>query len=1581
MRRSLTDSLDVLTAVAISSTPEISDAVGHVVLHEIAELPSPQIILASRQRPCCVVPLLYKIHPASVCTTEVPQQATAFQVAYCASQACRALTGAHQQIARRTAAIVGHHGSTEPFRPGCVSTHEALVLRGFVFGIPRPRLRGSRAADWIEARQHDTDTDPDPIELRKIRLFVTRGRPACIHVEPTARLDCIAEYATIVSPFDDRGRLYWPPFIPAIPGAVPTALYVTPEAADEAPRWAIADIRRVGHPPLLPFQTVPLPHVVDVASALSLLRHELPSLRPVSHIYLDDHALTDVPQATDAITTLTLLGTSGRDGDSIPEPALDVNLDLMERRIALLSHFNSYPPAPWPSRLDLGTDRATSSSITEDRTDSSASFHSRSIPEDLDNDPAMELPLRNLGATSSTTTAAAGLCISDLPTTTTSTPAMDFAALDSPRPRQCNVVSSHADIATAPVCVFAACGHSQPTQVNVLTTISAADVLSRCTSTFSNMGLLPDAAHWILSQRAHWLHDGRLAAFLTTGWGTLEPDYSTVWIEPGHRWTTPFTIGLPLVAERSHLLTRLALPHIELLVVTVNGVIWDGAARPFFNGDVIQLRSTWHRLGTLPVNALDDRIHGLLAIQCGCDGPTGVRDSSLTPLYRDACYHQFFRQWETAFLERFGPSDVYNNLYLVVHGGIFLRLSLGTRLPPTRADVQAFYDEVLYPTLGYRFIEDAHFSWDDTCVFVARTAFYPSSMWLLLGGFRLDFVELDSNQNLSQLPAPPGRIWFPSETRGNVGIAFLQPIPETGTLPEPHNLDGLHTQPPDTAQEPGSPVSSGELPPGSHAMHSIFGTSSEGFQDDFADLRSSSVLSDGTAQAAADTASSSSSDTHQVGHDGLSLLQHHVGLRRCMHPPKRAQAISGVSDTADTASILHGIPTPLRSSRRPCMPVETTPPAVMPSGARNADSAYTPDILPDATNTVTLHIWRPADTPVKLEIARDSHTGNVTQALRSASTALRAEDLVPVFPLSPDSLHCVSKPPSGHTVLVQPPQPDSMPIAVIVHEGDTAEDVCNRTRHCQHVLLFEQRQWLGTHQGCFTGMRLQLSPCKPFASSKALPTVISLDDAIAWQQPRAQAFGVCHHMLTDLTAAFHLSTLSQDFSTKDALHPAARALVEGLPTWRGAPLQALALYTDGSYCSSPPAATWAVAAFGRDAQGEWYWCGFRYGTLTPQATKEWGSSAFPAEIFALAVAQGIIFAANLANAAIFFDATAAFDVSTCQAKAAQPTAITSAARSLTALNKSAGRMHFSMHTPSHSGNPGNELADSLTKLAYRAPPCGKQQELEQLLSAPELAWLWVLFEKDHALPHLNEHGFAPPQISTCYRSCAQTPAQAARSCNAPATTPQQLQLRCATYNTLSLKSSLQQKALAMLFRHHACSFVGLQETRLADTKLQRFGAFTAYTAPSVDGKDGCQLWVNFSQRIGTSSSGDELFFEANTFLIQHATPSQLLVTGAAGSLRFLFVVAHAPTNQRPRPETQAWWDQLGTAIKHAPRGHMPIFMIDANAHFSGGHWTASADTPENLNATLLQGLASSSSLVLSSTVDKAGQPLTTWVFL
>ena len=180
-------------------------------------------------------------------------------------------------------------------------------------------------------------------------------------------------------------------------------------------------------------------------------------------------------------------------------------------------------------------------------------------------------------------------------------------------------------------------------------------------------------------------------------------------------------------------------------------------------------------------------------------------------------------------------------------------------------------------------------------------------------------------------------------------------------------------------------------------------------------------------------------------------------------------------------------------------------------------------------------------------------------------------------------------------MLVHMPQASAPPTAVTVAEGESAKEVCSRILCRQHDLHFENRLWHGTHQGCFTGMRLQLVPCAP--------QVISLTDAIAWQQPRAHAFGVCHHMLADLRTTFHISTLSHEFGATNALHPAAQSLIQGLPAWTGSPLEALALYTDGSYCSNRHSATWAVAVFGRDTQQRWHWCGFRSGALTPQAVQ------------------------------------------------------------------------------------------------------------------------------------------------------------------------------------------------------------------------------------------------------------------------------------------------------------------------------------------------------------------------------------------
>ena len=953
------DTVEILIAKAISVTPEIADAEGHVLIHGIADMPTPQIVLVSRHKPCCVVPLLYKLQPISICTSEVPRNAAAFEVALCASKSCRALTGAPQQIARRTALITGHHGSDEPYKPGCVREHEALVLRGFVFGIPRPRLRSSSANDWIEARQSEPHEDYGPAELRMIRVLTTRGRQGCVHVEPTVSMRHTCDYILAHSPAGPTGRLCWPVFVPAMPGAVPVVVHVTAEASDEARRWALVDVRRVGHPPLLPFQTVPLPSVVEVSTVVNMLRHELPSLRPIAGVYLDDRVLTDSPTATTSIMTITLLGQAHQAAhrSAALVPALDMNVDLMESRTALLAHFNSFPPTAWPDRLAESISGSARSSITEDHTDASASFRSGSISDDLDSDGGIPL----FGPAHTTTSSTLALGTSPLSTTTSTTTPAELGSFgnDSPQPRFCNIVSTPSDIAHAHICVFAVCGHCRPCQINVRTAIPVDDLLTRFTVTFADMGILPDAAHWLFSQRAHWLHDGRLAIFLATGWGSTEPFQSSVWVEPGHRWATPFMISVPLLASRPQIEALITLPDVGLLVMTVNGVIWDGTERPFHNGDVLQLRSTWHRLGSLPIHVLDERLRGIAAAQCHCDGPVGVRDLCDAPRRRDPKIRQHFADWLESFQAAPSPSHEFNNFYLVVHGGPLLRVSVGSRLPPARADVQAFYDEHFGVAFGPRIVEDTRFAWNDTCVYVARTAAYPSQLWLLLGGPRLDCIQLESSQDLSQIPAPPDYVWFPSESRGNIGIAFLQPIQHAADRPSTQHLYDLPVRPPDAPPESGSPITDGSLPPGSHTMRSIFGTSSEGFQDDFAGLASPS-RAQGTYPASdlggSDSSSSGSSSSSTSAEAGISLLQQRTHISRLV-----------LSNTS-------------------------------PAGTPLIGHAATRDGTSDAEEDMRLQVWQPGLPPVLLSLPGQCRTFEVDQALAAQGVRLQAIDLVPAFP-------------------------------------------------------------------------------------------------------------------------------------------------------------------------------------------------------------------------------------------------------------------------------------------------------------------------------------------------------------------------------------------------------------------------------------------------------------------------------------------------------------------------------------------------------------------------------------------------------
>ena len=653
LRRDISDTVEMLIAKAISLTPELADAEGFLLLHGIAELHSPQIALKAKSSAALVVPLLYKIQPATVCTVEAPVQATAFEIAYLAAKACSSLQGAHHQVAKRIASIIGHHGSTDPFRSGCAVTHEALVLRGFSpHHNRRPRASHDlpyAAYDWIEARHGDDREECHLTDLEEIAVFAARAPPYTVYIPPTANPRRIRECIGLSSPLGPPATLQWPTFCPAVPGASPVALLLTRDALAESQHWALFDIRRVGHPPLKPFLVLPLPPFLDLTALLEHVRAELPSLRPVGGAFLEDYVVTNTVKTTGPAMTVTLMRSQPRSipSASLPLPALDFNSDLLERRTALRTSFNRLSDSDGWSVFHSNTDGTSPASarVSEDSTDASASFHSGMVdaddPEDSD---AVPLPSASSSTTTTTLhTVFVALHAQRTASTTTTTAAPHrgpSTGSGSPGPRACNAMSTAEQVAAAPLRIYAACGQHRPLHVNLRPAADPADlgeILSQLTTRFASQGTLPNAAKWLLSERVHWTHDGALAVFLATGWGSLEPRCVSVWIEPGHRWEAPYVTSIPNHVDRRQLLRRVPLPDIHSLVITIDGVIWDGQGRFFHNGQVIQLRSTWYRLGTLPVHALEERVQGINALHHGCHGPTCVKDADLSPSARAFC--------------------------------------------------------------------------------------------------------------------------------------------------------------------------------------------------------------------------------------------------------------------------------------------------------------------------------------------------------------------------------------------------------------------------------------------------------------------------------------------------------------------------------------------------------------------------------------------------------------------------------------------------------------------------------------------------------------------------------------------------------------------------------------------------------------------------------------------------------------------------------------------------------------------------------------------------------------------------------
>ena len=1060
-------------------------------------------------------------------------------------------------------------------------------------------------------------------------------------------------------------------------------------------------------------------------------------------------------------------------------------------------------------------------------------------------------------------------------------------------------------------------------------------------------------------------------------------------------------ISVPLLASRPQIEALVTLPDVGLLVMTVNGVIWDGTERPFHNGDVLQLRSTWHRLGSLPIHALDERLQGIAAAQCHCDGPVGVRDLCDAPRRRDPKIRQHFAEWLESFHAAPDPSHEFNNFYLVVHGGPLLRVSVGTRLPPARADVQAFYDEHFGVAFGPRTVEDTRFAWNDTCVYVARTAAYPSQLWLRLGGPRLDCIQLESSQDFSQIPAPPDYVWFPSESRGNIGIAFLQPIQHAGDRPSTQNLYDLPVRPPDAPPEPGSPITDGSLPPESHTMRSIFGTSSEGFQGYFAGLASPSG-SQGTNPASAlggfDSSSSGSSSSSTSAEAGISLLQQRTHIRRLV-----------MSNTS-------------------------------PAGAPLIGHAATRDGTSDAEEDMRLQVWQPGLPPILLSLPRQCRTFEVDQALAAQGVRLKATDLVPAFPPAANLLQCVPRLQTGHVILIHADSSHNPLMAVAVHEQDTARVICERLHCPARSLVLDGHLWHGFHSGCYTGMRVHLAPtedaiAKPSSwptrqvSTPQVASVLRVATpcrqrtlaaqsgarALTTEQakgaPDATRQTICLSDAIPVSTCGHTSPATMHASVDDLLHCLEPFRLEALhlpaeslahmhvvaQDWLSAMPQATCtsawdsvdLYTDGSFCPESGHSGWAVLAVGHINQRQ-VCLGAFADVADTCSLVEGPMDAHIAELIAMFHALTIVAASAHGSYRIIGDCTSALDIAQASAASRSQCSLAGAILDLHLVAKHRGACLTFDHIHSHQGNAGNEAVDSLAKAAAKRLYCipAPSDALQGLAREGKLGWMWwpVSGLSHHSIvPGLQDSGQALPDQHfplPCRHNCHAIPGVPQQLSVQSTTCSQNAEWRLclATYNANSLcKEAERQNLDNMLHRHHV-HIAGLQESRHFRGTKTSTQHYTCFASQSVRGNLGCQIWIAKAMPAAKGPDGLDITFQTAMATISYSTPRILMVNVPAGKSLFTIVCAHAPISAATPEEHTEWWSELNNALRRVPRRAVPILLIDANARYTvpSIHTNLAGAKADNANAASLRRVAEDHELHSAGFFDHQGRRIATW---
>ena len=442
----------------------------------------------------------------------------------------------------------------------------------------------------------------------------------------------------------------------------------------------------------------------------------------------------------------------------------------------------------------------------------------------------------------------------------------------------------------------------------------------------------------------------------------------------------------------------------------------------------------------------------------------------------------------------------------------------------------------------------------------------------------------------------------------------------------------------------------------------------------------------------------------------------------------------------------------------------------------------------------------------------------------------------------------------------------------------------------------------------------------------------------------------------------------EDFATQMPegirLHPAAAALLEHMPLWdRNAAPEALMLYVDGSFKLGQ--AAWAVSGFAL-IRGFWFWTGFLAAQLD---SRFMAGSAYEAELMAQLVAHCVA-AQSDCTTAIFYDSTAAVGAAEGRTSLKTPHVLGRALASVSAFLLSQGRPPRTCHVASHTGNPANELVDSLAKNSLQ---CTAQMHtdavapLNDSILAGDLDWLWIRASPDSALPIVDEHGDTTPLCRLEEPVVLKKPADFAPSQTTSESKPISCPLRLVTYNVLSAKSALQRQCLHKAFKRGKFSVLALQETKFTEAPHKVYDGVLRLAGPCCNGEEGVALWFDVAS--------PELPWGRAHIATTFANERLLTAVVSLPGLKLMFLTGHAYPATASADKIDSFWELVRARLLAMPPDAAPVLLLDANARFEE---VASGLAPVNRNAEHWLGVLADFSLWQTGVRDSQSELLCTW---